>query len=182
MMKKPRGRPRKDCTWDPSHGWVHIGRNTTYAAPQPQHRPAVRPVIATRVQTPQEIERARLREEEAAAAAAEAAAAEAAAKVAAAEAKAVEDAAREAARKQKECLEMPRMYAAQIRVPRGVPVYYFDTFGNFRQLGCEPTPTPKPPPPHAVPKKRRKRRQLRRVVGPSVEYGLDAGESEYVSD
>ena len=176
MLKKPRGRPRKDCTWDPTRGWVPIGRNTTYAAPQPQYRPTVRPVFATRVQTPEEIERARLKEEEAAAAAAEAAAAEAAAAVV----KAAEDAAREAARKQKERMEMPRMYAAQIRVPPGVPVYYFDTFGNFRQLGCEPTP--KPPPPPAAQKKRRKKGQLRRVQGPSVKYGLEAGESEYVSD
>ncbi len=172
LLKKPRGRPRKDCTWDPSRGWIQIGRNTTYAAPPPQYRAAVCTVFATRVPTPEENERARLK---AAAAAAEAAAAEAAA----AKAKAAENAAREAARKHKERMEMPRMYAAQLRVPDGVPVYYFDTFGNFRQLGDEPKP---PPPPAATQKKRRKKGQLRRVVGPSVKYGLEAGESEYVSD
>ena len=57
-------------------------------------------------------------------------------------------------------------------------VYYFDTFGNFRQLSCEPTPKP-PPPAAPTTKKKRKKGQLRRVIGPSVKYGLEAGESEY---
>lgn len=45
----------------------------------------------------------------------------------------------------------------------GVSVYYFDTFGNFRQLGCEPTPKP-PPPPEPIMKKKRKKEYLRRMV------------------
>ena len=168
MLKKPRGRPRKNCTWDPYHGWM---KDRTGDAPATR-TPALTKLAAP---TPEDVERVRKSEEAAnAAVVAEAAAAAAAATAAAALTRLAQD--------KKDWFDKPRVAAEEVSLMYpGVPVFYLDRFNTMHCL---------PKSGHGVqalpPKKRLrhvfKKGGLRRVVGPSVEHKLDEGESEYLSD
>ena len=168
MLKKPRGRPRKNCTWDMSHGWVKNRTGDALAT----RTPALTKLAAP---TPEDVERVRKREAANAAVFAEAAAAAAAATAAAA-------ALTRLAQDKKDWFDKPRVAAEAVSLTYpNVPVFYLDRFNTMHCLPKSGDGV------QALPPKKRlrhvfKKGGLRRVVGPSVEHKLDEGESEYLSD
>jgi hypothetical protein len=171
---KPRGRPPKDCTWN---GVAYVRNDGGGAHTPPVRRPVIaRPVLARPVVARPSIDELRR--------AAEAQAAKAEEERRIQEAKAAEEAEKLRAKlkeqRDREQREAPRRYAQTLYTGKH-PVYYFDIYGRFEELGKErPTRTAA----HHMPtiSKKRKKGVVRRVVGPSEEHGLCTGESEYISD
>lgn len=166
IFPQPRGRPRKDSWWDTS-----TGRWRPLAAPPPQPFAAV-PTPQPLQPDPEETARRRIEEEERV-------------RVFEAEAarlRALEEAnarAADARRREEERLSAPRRYASSLTGCGRAFVYYFDTRGDFQELGKErERPVRQPPTP---PKKRVRVTVDKWVYGPSEKHQLEAGESELVT-
>ncbi len=163
---KPRGRPRKDAVWNYCTGkWDLIAPHRVQSCPPPYLCEARHCAIAKEAELKRkqdealELER-RLKEE--------------------AELKRKRDEENEIRKKEEARLNAPKAYAEQY-LHLNCPVYYFDAFGNFQQLGRERVA--KAAAVTATMKKAerpRKRRGYRRVTGPNE--GLASGESEYLSE
>lgn len=86
-----------------------------------------------------------------------------------------EEAERRAEAERREVLEAPRRYAQLFGGEGRAPVYYFDTFGSFQELGKE-----KEAKGIATAKRMVEVEVEEWVWGPSLEYQLEEGESELV--
>jgi len=87
-----------------------------------------------------------------------------------------EEQAAEVERREREHIDAPRHYAESLTGCGSASVYYFDTNGDFQELGKE-----RVRPPAAPPTKRVKMMVDEWVYGPSDEHQLESGESELVT-
>lgn len=88
---------------------------------------------------------------------------------------AIEKARAEEEAREKERLDAPRRYAASLTKCGTAPIYYFDTYGDFQELGKERKHAQREPP-----KKRVKVTCDEWVYGPNEKLLLEEGESELV--
>ena len=179
---QPRGRPRKDCTWCTATGqWKPNGaspgavmQGSRLQRSQPQWTAGPNPAFRPQIHVESEADRAdrerrRIEEEEERRRVFEAESA----LLRAAEKARVEEEQRLA--REKERLEAPRRYAASLGNCGSAHVYYFDTKGDFQELGKEGERTfPKREPL----KKRVKITREEWVHGPNADLLLEEGESE----
>jgi len=176
---KPRGRPKKDCVWCTITGaWKPIRE------PQPLHvrlpgansRPHVRTLLPSAapppVEDPLEKERRRVEGKERARAFGEESARQRALEAERARAA-------EAKRLEEERISAPRRHAASLRGCAGAHVYYFDTSGDFQELGQE-RERPRPVSTQLA-RKRVRVTYDKWVYGPSEKRQLEADESELVT-
>ena len=157
MLRQPRGRPRKGCVWT-ANGWKPM--NDVWDASA--RRPSASPILSEA-----ELERD--------------AAAEAARKEEEEDEERLErerqEAQRAADERERERLDAPRRQAewSARGLSETVPVYYFDTFNEFQQLGKE---RKRAPPAEARSYRVVRKKVMRKVWGPDEARSLCAGEWE----
>jgi len=177
-IPQPRGRPRKDCYWCTLSGaWKPIqtqqpSRPLLLSTATTGQHVRIFPAATILVEDPLEKERRCVEEEKRMRLFKEESARQS--MLEAARARAVE-----AKRTEEERLAYPRRYASSLRDCDTARVYYFDTHGDFQELGKE---RERPRLVCSAPAKKRVRMTYDKwVYGPSEKHQLAEGESELVT-